>query len=179
MNRALRTAALMLAGVAVWETVPAQAQYGAQVKVPLYGAYYGGDSPAAPANDDRLAAIEKKLDDMAKQLAFVVDAVRQAQAAAAEPARGQADPEMAAALQVCAKCHRAGVADTKGGGFAMFSPEGRFTATTPKQLRNIVSRVNSPDALIVMPPPKAGQLTPAQKKALTDAALADIAAEKK
>jgi mono/diheme cytochrome c family protein len=187
VSRLLRVVALMLLGVAVWESLPAHAQYqgygASQVKVPLYGAYYsGGDPPAGAPQDDRLARIEKTLEGVAAQVAYVAAYVKRAEELEkqqAEPARGQGDPVVGQVMQVCAKCHRSDAADKVGGGFAMFDKEGRFSASSARELRRMVSRINSPDAGFVMPPPKAGALTPAQKKAFTDLALADIASQEK
>lgn len=179
MNRAVKVLALMLLGVAVWETGRSQAQYGSQVRVPVVAGYYtGGDNPPAqqPQAEDRLTRIEKKLDELVLAVGFVVDAIKKAEA---DPvaAKGQGDPTVNAVMQLCAKCHRAEVADKNGDGFVMFDREGKFSANTVRELQNIIKRINHTNPAKVMPPPKVGVLTEAQKKAATALALADIQAQ--
>ncbi len=56
----------------------------------------------------------------------------------------------------------------------MFDRNGQFAATSVRELRRIVSRVKSDDPAFMMPPPKQGALTPAQRNALIEHALADV-----
>jgi cytochrome c553 len=189
VNRVVKCLALMLCGVAAWETLPAHAQYGgygaSQVKVPLYGAYYsGGDPPAGAPADDRLARIEKTLEAVAAQVAYVAAYVKRAEELEkqAEPARGQAgglDPAVSSTLTACAKCHHATVADKQGAGYVMFDANGRYTATSARDLRKQGKRVKSDDPAFIMPPPRFGALTAEQRQKFHATVTAEADAQEK
>ena len=144
-----------------------------EIVVPKYGAGYIGPDGAT---DDRLTRIETKIDALTRDLAIVVGAVKQQQAAAAQEAAD--DTEIKALLTVCASCHGSAVAASKGNGYAMFNDKGEFVRSSARDLRNQVKRLNSQSPDFMMPPPAhAGKVSPERRAKFTAAALADAAAQ--
>lgn len=145
------------------------------VKVPLYGASFVGPDNNA---EDRLTRMEKKIDALTLGLDYILKYVKKNEQLEAEaqktPASDGSDPLVVSALQKCAKCHHAAVADSKGNGYAMFNDKGKFVLATPRELRKQVKRVRSEDPAFVMPPPgKGADLTQQERERFCTVALAE------
>lgn len=154
------------------DLVPVQYKPG-EVIVPKYSAGYVGPEGTT---EDRLTRIERKLDGIAGQLDVVVKAVEAQQKA--EAAAQADDADVLAVLQVCAQCHGAASAASKGNGYAMFDEKGKFTRSSAADLRKQVKRLNSKSPEFMMPPPDhAGKVSPERRAKFTQAALADAAAQ--
>ena len=140
----------------------AMAQYhnAMTVTVPAYGAGYGGGADSAVvALKDQLDRIEAKLDKLTRLAE--ADTAAAAEGVTTKP--GTVPPALTSAAQKCAQCHHADVAETKGNGFALFDPDGKFAKIAERDRRRLVSYVKSGKM-----PPQPLRLTDAERGAILD-----------
>lgn len=125
------------------------------VAVPAYGAGY---SPQ-PADPELLRQLLEEIRAMRAELRA---ALQQGQ-----PAQPAQEPSAAALLDnSCAKCHKAGDADSKGGGFVMVEADGKLSLLSLEHKNRIARRIQNGS----MPPAKSVNrpLSDAERKSLVE-----------
>lgn len=147
------------------------------VVIPLYGV--GMAQTQEPPKDavldalaklsERLAAVEAKLDALLK----LVDEPAQDQKSAAQPTE-----VLVSGATKCASCHLPNIAESKGGGFRLFTPAGTFATLTPRQLAQVRKRLATTDPSFQMPPPKSGPTLTDPERAALVAAFQEVPKEK-
>lgn len=143
----------------------------AHVTVPLYGAAMAAEQGGGL--EERLNRLEAKLVEMDKKLDALAKLLQEALEDKADPEPlPQPKPEdqknsLMSAATKCATCHHVNVADEKGGGFRLFTPQGAFTVLGASKKKQLLQRLGTTDPGFVMPPPKfEPKLTPEERSAL-------------